>query len=147
MTSCVLWIKKAVILVLSDFSAILISRLSTHFGVKGTVLAWFKSFLTSPKQFVKIEEDMSSKRPLLRGVPQGSVLGPPLYLVYTAPNADIIKKHNLLYICTLMTRNCIYPSILIAVLIFGEASYSCVLNAVLEKLTFGCVIALSLKLN
>ena len=40
---------------------------------------------------------MSSKRPLLREVPQGSALGPLLYFVYTAPIADIIKKHDLLY--------------------------------------------------
>ena len=67
---------------------ILISRLLNHFGVKGTALTLFKSFLTSRKQFVKVEEDMQSKRPLLREVLQGSVLGPLLYLVYTAPNAD-----------------------------------------------------------
>ena len=114
--------------------AILISRLSNRFGVKGTALAWFKFYLASRQQFVTVEEGMSSRRPLLRGVPQGSLLGSLLYLVYTAPIADIIKKHDLL--CTLMTRNYIFPSIPIAVLILMRQS--CVLSAVLKKLTFGC---------
>ena len=65
--------------------------------MKGTALAWFKSYLASRQQFVNVEEGMSSRRPLLRGVPQGSLLGSLLYLVYTAPIADIIKKHDLLY--------------------------------------------------
>ena len=102
---CSLDQNKSVILLLLDLSAafdtvdhaILISRLSNRFGVKGTALAWFKSYLTSRQQFVKVEEGMSSKGPLLRGVPQGCVLGLLLYLVYTAPIAEIIKKHNLLY--------------------------------------------------
>lgn len=102
---CALDQNKSVILLLLDLSAafdtvdhaILVSRLSNRFGVKGTVLAWFKSYLTSRKQFVKVEEGLSSSRPLLRGVPQGSVLGPLLYLIYTAPIADIIKQHKLLY--------------------------------------------------
>ena len=65
--------------------------------MKGTALAWFKFYLASRQQFVTVEEGMSSRRPLLRGVPQGSLLGSLLYLVYTAPIADIIKKHDLLY--------------------------------------------------
>ena len=102
---CSLDQNKSVILLLLDLSAafdtvdhaILISRLSSRFGVKGTALAWFKCYLASRQQFVNVEGSMSSRRPLLRGVPQGSVLGPLLYLVYTAPIADIIKKHDLLY--------------------------------------------------
>ena len=54
-------------------------------------------YLVSRQQFVNVEEGISSRRPLLRGVPQGSLLGSLLYLVYTAPIADIIKKHDLLY--------------------------------------------------
>ena len=104
---CSLDQNKSVILLLLDLSAafdtvdhaILISRLSNRFGVKGTALAWFKSYLTSRQQFVNVKDGMSSRRPLLRGVPQGSVLGPLLYLVYVyiAPIADIIKNHDLLY--------------------------------------------------
>ena len=102
---CSLDQNKSVILLLLDLSAafdtvdhaILISRLLNRFGVKGTALVWFKSNLTSRQQFVNVEDGMSSRRPLLRGVPQGSVLGPLLYLVYTAPIADFIKRHDLLY--------------------------------------------------
>ena len=102
---CSLDQNKSVILLLLDLSAvfdtvdhaILIPRLWNRFGVKGTAFAWFKSYLTSHQQFIKVEKDMSSKRPLLCWVPQGSALVPLLYLIYTTPIADIIKEHNLLY--------------------------------------------------
>ena len=136
---CSLDQNKSVILLLLDLSAafdkvdlaILIPRLWNRFGVKGTVFAWFKSYLTSRQQFVKVEEDMSLKRPLLRGVPQGSVLGPLLYLIYTTPISDIMKITTYYTICMLMTRNYIFPSILIAVLILMRQS--CVLSAVFKK--------------
>lgn len=71
--------------------SILLSRLQDRLGVKGTVLAWFKSFLTSRKQFVQVNDCKSTQCSLERGVPQGSVLGPLLYFLFKSPIADIIK--------------------------------------------------------
>ena len=94
------------ILLLLDLSAafdtvnhsILLSRLSRRFGVRAsTALLWFESHLKSRKYYVQVEGSRSSWRTMKCGVPQGSVLGPLLYLLYTAPIADIIKAHNLQY--------------------------------------------------
>ena len=77
--------------------SILLSRLHDRFGVNGTAAAWFESYLTSRTQFVRVNDCRSTQRSLERGVPQGSVLGPLLYLLYTSPIADIIKFHKLQY--------------------------------------------------
>ena len=102
---CAIDNNESVILLLLDLSAafdtvdhsILLSRLRDRFGVNGTALAWFESYLTSRKQFVQVNECRSKQRSLERGVPQGSVLGPLLYLLYTSPIADNIKFHKLQY--------------------------------------------------
>ena len=73
------------------------TRLSTRFGIQGTVLKWLKSYLSSRELFVKVGNSHSSQRALKCGVPQGSVLGPLLYLLYTSPIADIINDHGLSY--------------------------------------------------
>ena len=67
--------------------------------MNGQVIAWMESYLKDREQFVQIENTKSSIRQLLRGVPQGSVLGPLLYVLYTcaAPIADIIKSYVLHY--------------------------------------------------
>jgi len=65
--------------------------------VNGQVIAWIESYLKDREQFEQIENTKSSIRQLLRGVPQGSVLGPLLYVLYTAPIADIIKSYDLHY--------------------------------------------------
>ena len=77
--------------------SLLLSRLENSFGITGTVLQWFQSYLTGRSQFVEINDTKSSVRDLTVGVPQGSVLGPILYLLYTAPLAEIIRSHGLVY--------------------------------------------------
>ena len=97
--------KQISILALLDLSAafdtldhsILLNRLKESFGLDGTVLQWFQSYLSDRKQCVKINNKCSNDISLSFGVPQGSVLGPPLYTLYTVPLGRIIRKHSLNY--------------------------------------------------
>ena len=61
--------------------SILTDKLS-HYGIRGTANNWFKSYLNNRYQFVSINGTESQPIPILHGVPQGSVLGPLLFLVY-----------------------------------------------------------------
>ena len=95
--------KQVVALVLLDLSAafdtidheILITRLSTTFGIRGTALAWFKSYLSERYQTVSIDGMTSRSKLLQFGVPQGSVLGPILYTLYTSCLGKVIKNHGI----------------------------------------------------
>ena len=75
----------------------MVPRLSDRFGIKGAALAWFESYLESRKYYVHVEGEKSNVRSVTCGVPQGSVLGPILYVLYTIPVADNIKAHKVKY--------------------------------------------------
>lgn len=92
-----------VMLVMLDLSAafdtvnhkILLDRLTNLYGVEGTALSWFKSYLTNRTQSVLINNEMSRRTPLNCGVPQGSKLGPILFNSYIAPLSKIARNHNI----------------------------------------------------
>ena len=99
---CALDDGKCVMLVLLDLSAafdtvhhgFLLSPLSQCIGVQGSAYTWVESYLSSRSLFVQIRDTSSSDRQLTCGLPQGSVLGPILYLVYASPLGAILRHHG-----------------------------------------------------
>ena len=92
-------------LILLDLSAafdtvdhsILLTRLQNWFGLDGLSLNWFTSYLSSRFQAVSINDSISAFSTLSFGVPQGSVLGPLLFTLYTTPLGSVISKNSLKY--------------------------------------------------
>ena len=81
--------------------SLVISRLCIVYGITGDALDWFWSYLSGRIQRVVIEDSVSVDQELAFGVPQGSVLGPRIYCMYTKPVSDIIQRHGLsqLFLC------------------------------------------------
>ena len=63
-------------------------------GVMGVVHKWFESYLTSRTRTVRLGQTQSDLSELLQGVPQGSVLGPVLFTLYTRPTGQIVRRHR-----------------------------------------------------
>ena len=54
-----------------------------HYGIRGIVQEWIVSYLSKRKQFVQINDIRSEHKTIRCGIPQGSVLGPRLFNIYT----------------------------------------------------------------
>ncbi|CAC5415357.1 unnamed protein product [Mytilus coruscus] len=74
-------------------------RLEHSCGVTGTALSWLKSYLEMRTQRIAIGSVLSDEIRILYGVPQGSVLGPKLYCIFSRPIGEIFKCHNMCEHC------------------------------------------------
>ena len=84
--------QRVTLLVLLDLSSafdtidhkILLEQLSSKFGFRGKVLNWFSSYLSGRSYRVMLNGTSSDKYELNFGVPQGSCLGPLLFILYAS---------------------------------------------------------------
>lgn len=93
--------QRVILLVLLDLSAafdtvdhqVLLKRLESSFGISGTALRWFKSYLAGRSQRICFESCYSKKCDLPHGAPQGSCLDPLLFTIYASKLFEIVKAH------------------------------------------------------
>ena len=95
---------KCGILILLDLSAAfdtvvhdILLRDCEKIGIEGAALAYLKSYLENRTYCVQIGGTLSEVKPLERGVPQGSVLGPVLFCIYTIELSYLLAKHGVVF--------------------------------------------------
>ena len=94
--------RSKVVLLLLDLSAAfdsvnhqrLLKKLQFSYGIRGVTLEWIRSYLQSRSFSVKVKDSCSPETVLEVGVPQGSILGPLLFILYTKDLEDIASRYN-----------------------------------------------------
>lgn len=95
----------SVALIMLDLSAafdtldhdIMMERLQHSLGITSTALEWLKSYFSDRTQHAAIDSVASEEVSLQYGVPQGSVIGPKSYNMYTLPLGSILRRNNVQY--------------------------------------------------
>ena len=77
--------------------SILVHHFHTDIGFTDTVLQWFSSYLSDRTHYVSLSNHYSAFAPAHSGVPQGSVLGPMLFIMYIKPLSAIIDSHSIIH--------------------------------------------------
>ena len=83
----------------------LLNKLS-YYGIKNPVHGWIKDFLQGRNQFVAVGKHTSDKKEVLSGIPQGSVLGPLLFVIYVNDIPGMLQTQSLLFADDTKLFNC-----------------------------------------
>ena len=67
------------------------------YGIQGKLLKWIEAFLTGREQMVRVNGELSNPKPVISGIPQGSVLGPLLFVLYINDLPDSVSSNILLF--------------------------------------------------
>jgi len=76
-------------------NGVILQRLLISYGIDGMAWMWLRSYLSERFQYVRVRSGMSPTVLMRFGVPQGSVLGPIMFLLYTQDLAKLIDSHGL----------------------------------------------------
>lgn len=78
--------------------SILLEKLEKY-GIRGIPIHWFRNYLTNRQQYVSLGNTQSTKQTIVYGIPQGSTLGPLLFLLYINDIIYSSEKTFLSFIC------------------------------------------------